>query len=586
MKIRNAIHLLASSSTAIAAGLTGKDALKPESKVARNVLEGKSEGYCSPSGPIESTHCLYETVESLNHDLFPSLHELVTYPFFKHYKVDLFKECPFWYENGFCMNRNCGVEEANEEDIPEKWRQKALSEIKVSSAENEGVSGCYFKEQDFCYVEDDADQNGQYVDLTLNPERFTGYAGDSAHNVWRAIYEENCFGLSEASLSEYSKSTSSNALSPSGGLGGSKKKEITNAVLGAGGISRSSGQGEVPGWGFSKLSEGWGTEMVKSNLGGADDGLCEEKKVYYRVISGLHASISIHICSEYLDQTTGEWAPNLDCFISRLATHPERLSNVYFNAVLVLRAVARAAPYLRAYDIATAPTLGSGVKAGRESDKLAKTAFDKVLSLAGQGGMDKGFDEGDFFIGEDAPILKEQFKTHFRNVSRIMDCVGCDKCRLWGKLQVSGIGTALKILFELDDKALDPKINPDLLQRSEVVALFNTLHRISESLAAVEEFRKIYAATQEEEIEGSKKKKQKIQKAKDKLNQTIAQPLKRAEETSISTIIAILLSALETLRRTCVGCWGVCVDTIHTSGLGGAIDRIQEWFGGVAKDGL
>lgn len=35
-----------------------------------------------------------------------------------------------------------------------------------------------------------------------------------------------------------------------------------------------------------------------------------------------------------------------------------------------------------------------------------------------------------------------------------MDCVGCDKCRLWGKIQTSGVGTALKILFELDENAL------------------------------------------------------------------------------------------------------------------------------------
>lgn len=28
-----------------------------------------------------------------------------------------------------------------------------------------------------------------------------------------------------------------------------------------------------------------------------------------------------------------------------------------------------------------------------------------------------------------------------------MDCVGCDKCRLWGKVQVNGMGTALKVLF-------------------------------------------------------------------------------------------------------------------------------------------
>ena len=51
--------------------------------------------------------------------------------------------------------------------------------------------------------------------------------------------------------------------------------------------------------------------------------------------------------------------------------------------------------------------------------------------------------------------LRDQFKLNFRNVSRIMDCTGCDKCRLWGKLQISGIGTALKILFELDDKAFE-----------------------------------------------------------------------------------------------------------------------------------
>jgi hypothetical protein len=156
-----------------------------------------------------------------------------------------------------------------------------------------------------------------------------------------------------------------------------------------------------------------------------------------------------------------------------LATHPERLSNVYFNAVLLLRAVARAAPYLEAYDIGIAPT---GKKADtrtlelRAQDEKAKTNFQEVLDLARQGGLENGFDEGDFFTGPDAvvsqlggphrleaddQILKDQFKTHFRNVSRIMDCVGCDKCRLWGKLQVSGFGTALKILFELDEKALE-----------------------------------------------------------------------------------------------------------------------------------
>ena len=42
--------------------------------------------------------------------------------------------------------------------------------------------------------------DGDYFDLRLVPERYTGYSGKDAHRVWRSIYEENCFGLSELSL--------------------------------------------------------------------------------------------------------------------------------------------------------------------------------------------------------------------------------------------------------------------------------------------------------------------------------------------------------------------------------------------------
>eukprot|EP01047_Picozoa_sp_COSAG01_P057109 COSAG01_NODE_6562_length_3608_cov_4.538900_5_plen_152_part_00 len=36
---------------------------------------------------------------------------------------------------------------------------------------------------------------------------------------------------------------------------------------------------------------------------------------------------------------------------------------------------------------------------------------------------------------------KRQFVEHFRNTSLILDCVSCEKCKLWGKLQVLGVGT-------------------------------------------------------------------------------------------------------------------------------------------------
>lgn len=38
-----------------------------------------------------------------------------------------------------------------------------------------------------------------------------------------------------------------------------------------------------------------------------------------------------------------------------------------------------------------------------------------------------------------------------------------------------------------------PVTNPNLILRSEIVALFNTLHQFSESLMAVDEFRRIWA---------------------------------------------------------------------------------------------
>jgi len=93
--------------------------------------------------------------------------------------------------------------------------------------------------------------------------------------------------------------------------------------------------------------------------------------------------------------------------------------------------------------------------------------------------------------------LKEQYQLKFRNITRIMDCVGCDKCKLWGKVQTRALGTALKILFS-------GKIGPEStvnasskqafqLSRVEIVALFNGFTRLSTSIAGIEEVRELLA---------------------------------------------------------------------------------------------
>lgn len=48
------------------------------------------------------------------------------------------------------------------------------------------------------------------------------------------------------------------------------------------------------------------------------------------------------------------------------------------------------------------------------------------------------FDEGRLWKGANAAELRQDLQKHFQNITRVMDCVGCEKCKLWGKLQILG----------------------------------------------------------------------------------------------------------------------------------------------------
>lgn len=67
--------------------------------------------------------------------------------------------------------------------------------------------------------------------------------------------------------------------------------------------------------------------------------------MFYRIISGVHASISMHIAREYLlDESTDAWGTNMDIFKERMADPAkcDHVRNLYFTYLFVSRAVARA----------------------------------------------------------------------------------------------------------------------------------------------------------------------------------------------------------------------------------------------------
>ncbi|OTB04451.1 hypothetical protein M426DRAFT_320809 [Hypoxylon sp. CI-4A] len=445
----------------------------------------------SPRAIVSDACASYSTLEKLNRKVKPAVDELTKETdFFSYYRLNLFnKKCPFWNdENGVCGNIACAVNTIdNEDDIPKIWRASELGKLQGPSAQHPGKKtqkerplrplqgllgenvgeSCVVEyddecdERDYCVPEDESvSAKGDYVSLVHNPERFTGYAGDGARMVWDAIYRENCF--------QKSSFPHSASLGVSPVAKGPAAYDFRNVLQDA-------ERQQI----IQQHSQNPSTTFAQTGLEGEDE--CLEKRVFYRVVSGMHASISTHLCWDFLNQTTGEWQPNVACYKARLHTHPERISNLYFNYALLTRAVAKIGPHLEDYTFCTG-----------DPDQDAATKAKVLAVTQGAKSVPQIFDESLMFTNGEGPSLKEDFKNRFRNVSRVMDCVGCDKCRLWGKVQTAGYGTALKVLFEFDNDSNEIPI----LSRTELVALFNTYARLSSSMNAIIQFR---AMVEEEE---------------------------------------------------------------------------------------
>ncbi|CAG7785407.1 unnamed protein product, partial [Allacma fusca] len=141
-------------------------------------------------------------------------------------QVNLKKDCPFWYDDSTCSFEFCQVKPCGEDEIPAGIKgQKGLFFRPLAQNANSEPTDCESDEYlghidtslsvesqagfekwklhddalvDFCGAGDDDDSSDMhYVDLLLNPERYTGYEGPSAHRVWGSIYNENCFSFNQ-----------------------------------------------------------------------------------------------------------------------------------------------------------------------------------------------------------------------------------------------------------------------------------------------------------------------------------------------------------------------------------------------------
>ena len=143
-----------------------------------------------------------QELRSLNHQIAPILDELTLSPFYRHYRINMERECPFWAQQRLCNTGKCTVCECTDDEVPDFWR---VQKSKAGFGHQLGFTStfeqapprrepeCPESLNEWC-IDDVIDEDAEYeqsifVDLAQNRESYTGYAGEP---VWRTIYAENC----------------------------------------------------------------------------------------------------------------------------------------------------------------------------------------------------------------------------------------------------------------------------------------------------------------------------------------------------------------------------------------------------------
>lgn len=343
--------------------------------------------------------------------------------YFRLFRVNLEGECPFWKEKKtpelctaatFLPEPACSLN-TNPSPFPFESRSSEVDHT-ITKQETEALAATNLDCEDESHPSFWLDicsniptGKGDFVNLQLNPERWTGFNGS---HVWQAIYNENCF---------------------------------------------------------------------KEN---SQDQMCYEERVLWRLLSGMHASINTHINLNYFPPKngTGPWKMNPARFMEQYGSTPH-LKNLHFAFVVLLRALRKAAPVLYTHQFdASDGTLD-------HTNRLVQRLLDSHILHSCSRVFD-AFDENLLFQPSSGPstanTLKRQFKDVFRNISSVLNCVSCQKCKLHGKLQLLGLGTALKVL-------LTPvHLLPTSLNRDELVALFNTIAKFSKAIVASQYLAQVY----------------------------------------------------------------------------------------------
>jgi len=168
--------------------------------------------------------------------------------FFSIFKVDLMKECPFWPDDGMCTSKDsCGVECCGDDEIPVSWRA-------------DGEEGCVECKDD------------PKLDTRVNDEGLFSFR----------VTDDDVWTIQDCEKKMIYVDLRTNPESYTGYRGDSARKAWT-AIY------------EENCFNFAKNCQG----------GICDSESCKEERVLFKLISGIHTSITMSIVKEFVAKEDG-----------------------------------------------------------------------------------------------------------------------------------------------------------------------------------------------------------------------------------------------------------------------------------------
>ena len=205
--------------------------------------------------------------------------------------------------------------------------------------------------------------------------------------------------------------------------------------------------------------------------------LCVEDKIFSNIFMGWLVNTNFQIGCNFRNRNTNDKYINISYVTTKFLYHKDKIDYLFFLYSLMLRAVNKAIPYLLEYDYS------SGNKTEDQMTlKIIKEIFRYELQnidLIEDSFKDTiEYFENNFISSNKIPTLI----MRFRNISSIIDCVTCSKCRMHAKLEVFGIATMLKIMFATSTEELKKAMS-----RNELVSFINLFAKLSKSVNNVHE---------------------------------------------------------------------------------------------------